>query len=52
MDGFTPNLAMSVGNTLILAFFVVCAIGIALGIYAAGALKKAEQRQLQQHKED
>ena len=43
MDGFTANMSMSVGNTLILAFFVVCAIGIALGIYAARALKKAER---------
>ena len=40
---FTSNLAMSVGNTLILAFFVVCAIGIVAGVYAARALKRAEQ---------
>lgn len=39
---FTYNLAMSVGNTLILAFFVVCAIGIAAGVYGARALKRAE----------
>jgi len=39
----TANLAMSVGNTLVLAFFVVCAIGVVAGIYAARALKKAEQ---------
>jgi ABC-type spermidine/putrescine transport system permease subunit II len=40
---FSPNLAMSVGNTLILAFFVVCAIGVVAGVYAARALKRAEQ---------
>jgi hypothetical protein len=39
---FGANLAMSVGNTLILAFFVVCAIGVAAGVYAARALKRAE----------
>ena len=42
---FGPNLAMSVGNTLILAFFVVCAIGVAAGVYTARALKRAEQCQ-------
>jgi membrane associated rhomboid family serine protease len=40
---FGSNLAMSVGNTLILAFFVVCAIGVAAGVYAARALKRAEE---------
>jgi hypothetical protein len=40
---FSPNLAMSVGNTLILAFFVVCAIGVGAGVYAARTLKRAEQ---------
>jgi cell division protein FtsL len=44
-DRMTANLAMSVGNTLILAFFVVCAIGVVAGVYAARALKKAEQQQ-------
>lgn len=39
---FGTNLAMSVGNTLILAFFVVCAIGVVAGVYAARALKRAE----------
>lgn len=39
----TANMAMSVGNTLVLAFFVVCAIGVVAGVYAARALKKAEQ---------
>lgn len=40
----TANMSMSVGNTLVLAFFVVIAIGIALGVYAAGVLKKAEKQ--------
>ena len=39
---FGYTLAMSVGNTLIVAFFVVCAIGVAAGVYAARALKRAE----------
>ncbi len=39
----TANWAGAVVNTLLLAFFVVIAIGIALGVYAARALKKAEQ---------
>jgi cbb3-type cytochrome oxidase subunit 3 len=43
---FGYNLAMSVGNTLIVAFFVVCLIGIAAGVYAARALKRAEQSQM------
>lgn len=38
----TPNWAGAVVNVLVLAFFVVCAIGIGLGVYAAGVLKKAE----------
>lgn len=38
----TPNWAASVVNTLVLAFFVVIAIGVALGVYAARQLKKAE----------
>ena len=42
---FGPNLAMSVGNTLILAFFVVCVIGIVASVYAARAFKRAEQCQ-------
>jgi ABC-type spermidine/putrescine transport system permease subunit II len=40
----TPNWAGSVVNTLLLAFFVVIAIGVALGVYAARALKKAEEK--------
>jgi len=39
---FGYNMAMSVGNTLIVAFFVVCLIGVVAGVYAARALKKAE----------
>lgn len=41
-DVFGSFLAMSVTNTLILAFFVVCAIGIAGSVYAARAFKRAE----------
>jgi ABC-type spermidine/putrescine transport system permease subunit II len=40
----TANWSASVVNTLVLAFFVVIAIGVALGVYAARALKKAEDR--------
>ncbi len=39
---FGSMLAMSVTNTLILAFFVVCAIGVVAGVYAARALRRAE----------
>jgi len=38
----TSNWAAAVVNVLVLAFFVVVAIGVALGAYAAKALKKAE----------
>ena len=38
-----PNMAMSVGNTLVLAFFVVCILGVVAGVYAARVLKKREQ---------
>jgi hypothetical protein len=38
----TANWAASVVWVLVLAFFVVCAIGIALGAYAANTLKKRE----------
>jgi hypothetical protein len=38
----TANWAAAVVNVLILAFFVVVAVGIGLGVYAAGRLKKAE----------
>jgi threonine/homoserine/homoserine lactone efflux protein len=40
----TPNIASPVFNTLVLAFFVVILIGIALLAYAATQLKKAQQR--------
>jgi hypothetical protein len=40
----TANWAATVVNVLILAFFALAAIGIGLGIYAAKALKKAEER--------
>lgn len=39
---FGSMLAMSVTNTLLLAFFVVCAIGVGAGVYAARALKRVE----------
>jgi predicted transporter len=39
---FGSMLAMSVTNTLLLAYFVVCAIGIGAGVYAARALKRME----------
>jgi hypothetical protein len=38
----TPNWAGVVVNLLILAFFVLAAIGIGLGVYAAKVLKKCE----------
>ncbi|HEX9093891.1 MAG TPA: hypothetical protein VF902_07905 [Coriobacteriia bacterium] len=38
----TANWAAAVVNTLVLAFFVVIAIGVAIGVYAAKQLKKAE----------
>jgi len=41
----TPNWAGAVVNVLVLAFFVVCFIGIGLGWYAAGVLKKLEAQQ-------
>jgi hypothetical protein len=43
-DSMTPNWAGIVVNTLVLAFFVVVAIGVALGVYAAKTLKKLEQK--------
>jgi hypothetical protein len=44
-DSMTPNWAGAVVNTLVLAFFVVIAIGVALGVYAARVMKKLEQKQ-------
>jgi len=38
----TPNWPAAVVWVLVLAFFVVVAIGVGMGIYAAGQLKKAE----------
>lgn len=38
----TNNWASAVVNVLILAYFVVVAIGIGLGVYAAKTLKKRE----------
>jgi hypothetical protein len=38
----TPNWPASVVYVLLLAFFALAFIGIALGVYAAGALKRAE----------
>jgi len=38
----TYNWAASIAWTLALAFFVVAALGIALGVYAAKQLKKHE----------
>lgn len=40
----TPNIAAPIFNTLLLAFAVVLALGIALGIYAAKSLKKLEKQ--------
>ncbi len=40
----TPNIASPIFNTLVLAFFVVVAIGVALGAYAATQLKKLEEK--------
>ncbi len=40
----TANWASAVVNVLILAFFVVVALGVGLGAYAASALKKSEDK--------
>ncbi|MBE0475984.1 MAG: hypothetical protein IBX62_02670 [Coriobacteriia bacterium] len=39
----TTNIASPLFNTLVAAFFVVVALGVALAAYAASQLKKAEQ---------
>jgi hypothetical protein len=39
----TDNWAATVVNVLVLAFFVVCALGVGLGAYAATELKKSEE---------
>jgi hypothetical protein len=38
----TPNWAAAVVWVLVIAFFAACAIGAAIGIYAASVLKKRE----------
>ena len=40
----TANWAAAVVNVLILAFFVVVAVGIGIGAYAATTLKKLENK--------
>jgi ABC-type antimicrobial peptide transport system permease subunit len=40
----TLNWATAVVNTLVLAFFVVIAIGVAFGVYAAKQMKKMEEK--------
>lgn len=40
----TPNIASPIFNVLVLAFFVVIAIGVALGAYAATQMKKLEEK--------
>ncbi len=40
----TANVAGAIFNTLVLAFFVVVAIGVALGAYAATQMKKMEEK--------
>lgn len=46
-DSMTANWAGAVVNTLVLAFFVVVALGIALGVYAARVMKRLEVLQPQ-----
>jgi len=40
----TPNIASPIFNTLVLAFFVVVALGVALGAYAAVQMKRLEEK--------
>jgi hypothetical protein len=40
----TANIAASIFNVLVLAFFVVVALGVALGAYAATQMKKLEEK--------
>jgi ABC-type spermidine/putrescine transport system permease subunit II len=40
----TANIAGALFNTLVLAFFVVVALGVALGAYAATHMKRMEER--------
>lgn len=39
----TANIAAALFNTFVLIFFIVVAIGIALGAYAATQMKKMEE---------
>lgn len=41
----TMNIAAAVWNTFVFAFVVLVAIGVAMGVYAAKALKKAETKE-------
>ena len=38
----TSNIAATVWNLLVWAFFIVAVVGVAIGTYAAVSLKKAE----------
>ncbi len=40
----TPNIAGAFFNTFVLVFFVVVALGAAVGIYAAKQMKKLEEK--------
>ncbi len=40
----TSNIAATVFNVLVLAFFAVAVIGVAIGTYAAVSLKRQESR--------
>jgi len=40
----TPNIASPIFYTLVLAFFVVVALGVALGAYAATHMKRLEEK--------
>ena len=39
----TPNIAGSLFNVLLTAFFLVVLLGVGIGVYAAAQLKKIEQ---------
>jgi hypothetical protein len=40
----TPNIASPIFNVLVAAFFIVIALGVAIGAYAATQMKKMEER--------
>ncbi len=44
-DRMTSNVAGAVFNLLVLAFFAVAVIGVAIGTYAAVSLKRRESEQ-------